>query len=386
MRRFLGWTATVVAVLVLVGLFAGGWYYSDQLLPAPAPDAAVYDVEVVATDADAGTLDLAVDDGDLVRLATLGFETESSLVLLDDATPAAVDGTVRRSGLLLDGDWPTVGALGRAVVAAFPGAPANGLTHDEVVVPGPLGDLPAWRVAGRPDGDLADDGTWAVLVHGRGASRDEVNRSLPILHDLGLPSLVVTVRNDPEAPADPDGWGRFGDTEWEDLHAATSWLAEQAGATRFVLVGYSQGGGIVLSHLRRAPDADAVVAVVGVSPLVSLHDTLVLQAQGRGIPDPVIPPLLLVTKAITDVRSGLDFSRVEHAAAADEFDTPMLLFHGTDDVTVPVGPTRELAERRPDLVTYEEFGDTDHVREWNADRDRFETALRDFLLEHVPAG
>jgi uncharacterized protein len=392
MRRAIAVTAIGLVVVLLLGLVAGGWYYSDQLLPAPPPYEPVLEVEVLASDEPAGTVELATTEGDLVDLATVGLVTPDGLVVLDGPADRGPSSTVRR-GELIDGTWPSAGELVGSAVDTFAGDPERslGLPFTEVAVPSPDGPLPAWRVM--PDdtaGDPADgpaDLPWVVLVHGRGGGLSEGNRTLAVANRLGLPTLTISLRNDPNAPTDPDGFGRYGDAEWEDLQAAIDHLQAEEQAERFVLVGYSQGGSIVLGFLRRSPDAGAMDAAVLVSPLVSLHETLVLQAQQRDIPDPVIPPLLFATRWITTLRADLDFSQVDHLERVDELptDVPLLVTHGDADTTVPIGPTRDLAAALPDQVTYEEYADAEHVREWNRDRERFEADLEALLRTHVLA-
>lgn len=383
MRRVLLWSFIVLLVLATAGLGAGGWYYSDELLPAPVLGEPVYDVEVVATDGSAGTLTLAATEGDLIDLPIVGFQTADGLLALQGETTTTADG-VERTGALLTGTWPDAGDLGRASVATFAGSPEEtlGLTTTTIDIDGELGAMPAWRVV-EPDMDTT--GTWAVLVHGRGAEKDEVNRALTITSELGLPGLAVAVRNDPDAPADPDGYGRFGDVEWRDLDVAIDHLREAEGAESFVLVGYSQGAGLILNYLRRTEDPADVEAAALISPLVSMDATLVQQAQARDIPGPLIRPLLVSAKVVTRLRSGMMFGNLEHARDADELSTPLLVTHGTLDSTVPIEPSRELAAARPDLVIYEEYEGVEHVREWNTDRARFEADLRAFLTTHVPA-
>jgi uncharacterized protein len=377
------WSVVVLLVMATAGLGAGGWYYSDELLPAPVPDEPVYDVEVVATDEAAGTLTLAATEGDLVDLPIVGFQTADGLVALQGATTSTTDG-VERTGARVTGTWPGEGDLGRPSVATFAGPPDEtlGLTTTTVDIDGELGTMPAWRVVA-PGMDTT--GTWAVLVHGRGAEKDEVNRALTITSELGLPGLAIAVRNDPDAPADPDGFGRFGDVEWRDLEVAIDHLRAVEDAESFVLVGYSQGAGIILNYLRRAEDAGDVDAAALISPLVSMDATLVQQAQARDIPGPLIRPLLVAAKVVTRLRSGMVFGNLEHARDADELSTPLLVTHGTLDSTVPIEPSRELAAARPDLVIYEEYEGVEHVREWNADRARFDADLRAFLTGHVSA-
>lgn len=382
MRKALGVTSIVVAVAVLLALGAGGWYYADQLLPAPQPDEPVYDVEVISSDEDAGLVTLAATDGDLVELERSGFWTATATLELGEIL-AADPGTVTRTATLLDGEWPAPGTTGTSSITTFRGDPkeALGLPFTAVDVEGPDGVLPAWLVPGDRQADEDDTGTFAVMVHGRGATREELHRSLRTVNAAGLDALVVSVRNDPGAPADPAGWGRFGDTEWEDLQAAVDFLVEEHGAERLVPVGSSQGGSLVLGWLRRGEHADRAVGAVLTSPLVSMHDTLVLQAQERDIPDAGIPPLLWSTKIVATLRSGMRFHRLEHAApdVADAYQVPMLVTHGTADRTVPFGGSRALADARPDLVQLEVYEGVGHVREWNADPERFDRDLAAFL-------
>lgn len=383
MRRVLAWLVTSLLLLGLIAMGAGGWYYSDQLLPAPPPFEPELTVEVVDSDEAAGSLTLATDEGDLVALDTVGAVSADSTVILEGPADARPDGTAR-TGRLLDGTWPETGSLVGPAIDTFYGDPATtlDLPFEEVDVPSDLGVLPAWRVV--PNG--AETDTWVVIVHGRGGRLSEGNRLLPVLSELELPVLSVSVRNDRNAPADPDGYGYYGDREWEDLQAAIDHLVTTEGAEHIVLAGYSQGGSTALGFLRRSDDAELVEAAVLVSPLVSLNETLVLQARARDIPDPAIPPLLLATRFIAGLRSGLDFEQVDHIDRLDGLpdDVPMLVTHGSADETVPIGPTRELAAARPEQIVYEEYAGAGHVREWNTDRERFEDDLRTFLTEHVP--
>jgi uncharacterized protein len=294
----------------------------------------------------------------------------------------ASDGQVVRHAELLTGDWPSAGDRAAPMVDTFAGDPAEtlGLPYDTVEVHGELGALPAWRVV--PKGaDRA--GPWVVFVHGRGAHKAEGNRILALAEELGLPSLSISIRGDADAAQDPDGYGRYGDTEWEDLQAAVDHLGAIEDAERFVLVGYSQGASIVLTFLRRSPDAHAVDAAVLVSPLVSLEATLELQAAERGIPDPLIAPLLATTRWISAWRADLDFDRLEHVDALDELprDLPMFVTHGDADRSIPVEPTRRFADGLTDQVTYLEYEGAGHVREWNVDREGFEAELIAFLTQ-----
>ncbi len=379
MRRMLTGTLVVVVLLGMLGLGAGGWYYTDELLPAPQPADPDLEVEVVDVDTEAGTVTLAATEGDLVDLGRVGFWTADTTLDLTDIVD--VDGTtVTRTATPLGGDWPAVGDLGGATPVVWRGDPTDafGYAFTEVVIDGPIGPLPAWRVPGADDVDAPED-TWAVLVHGRGAGRDSMHRTLRTVHEAGVDALVVSVRNDPDAAQDPDGWGRYGDAEWEDLQAAVTYLVTEEDARTLVPVGESQGGSLVLSWLRRGDHVDRAAGAVLVSPLVSMRGTLDLQARNRDIPGAVIPPLLWSTRQLANLRAGMDFAQLEHAERAAAYDVPMLVAHGTADSTVPFDDSVTLSEARPDLVSFEVYDDVEHVREWNTDPDRFDADLLAFL-------
>lgn len=373
-------------VAVAAGLGGGGWYYSDELLPVPTPDKPDFGVEVVATDPAASTVTLAATDGDLAELGTVGLLTEDGLLLLDGPAHRD-DATTTRHATLLDGAWPVAGKLAASTVSTYAGDPASalGLPYEEVDVQSELGALPAWSVV--PNG--ADPATWVVIVHSRGAGLDEGNRLLPTLDGLALPSLTVSVRNDQGAPADPDGYGYYGEREWEDVEAAVEHLRRAEDAERILLVGFGHGGSTVLSFLERSAYTELVEAAVLVSPLVSLHETLAWQARESAVPNLLIRPLLTTTRWICSLRAGLDFDAIEHGDHVDELpgDVPLLITHGSEDEVIPVEATRAFAAALGSRAVYQEYDGVGHGREWNADRARFEADLQAFLEDALaPSG
>jgi len=63
----------------------------------------------------------------------------------------------------------------------------------------------------------------------------------------------------------------------------------------------------------------------------------------------------------------------------DELETPVLLFHGDHDRTVPVSISDHFARERRDIVTYVRVPGARHVGSWNVDPTRYDKALREFL-------
>ena len=140
-----------------------------------------------------------------------------------------------------------------------------------VTIPEPLGPAPAWLVPGGRK-------RWAIVVHGMGAPRGLP--LLPVLHNAGLSTIVMSYRNDPGAPPSPDGLTHLGADEWHDLDAAAGY-AVQHGARRLTLVGYSMGGAMVCDFLRRSQRAGLVADVVLDSPVLEWR-RLLSQAADRG--------------------------------------------------------------------------------------------------------
>jgi uncharacterized protein len=272
-----------------------------------------------------------------------------------------------------------------------------GVAVDEVVVPGPIGPLPTWRFtpgvppAGDPSGptsgtgpgtgQVAGPGTWAVLVHGRSGSRAETHRLAGICLDAGLTTLTISYRNDPDAPASPDGRSHLGATEWMDVEAAVTWALAN-GADDVVLVGLSMGGACVTELLRRSVLADRVRAVVLEAPVLEWGPVIRSAAVQRGLPPAVLPLLLPPTLALAGRRTGIDFRSL------GSFDgiapVPVLLVHGDADTTVPVELADALADTAPEVVTYLRVPGAGHLRAWNLARDEVEAAVRGFLAERVP--
>jgi len=375
--------ASVVVLVLLAGLTGGGWYYSDQLLPAEIAGDIVGHVQVVDINGEEITL-LASDStpgwmrDDLLSDHLVGFAHASGY--LHVFGPAVENGdSATRTFEVVSGRVPSTGDRGDLQVSAYPqNAMVLGLDVDRVTASGPLGDLPGWRF--RADGPEAD--RWVVFVHGRGGSRAEPLRAVDIVvRETGRSALVVTYRNSPDAPESPDGYGHFGDSEWEDLQAWLAWLRRAENPRDIALYGFSQGGSVVAACLDRCEDTSRVSALLLDSPLVSMHETLVLQAQDRGIPGPAIGPLLAATKVIAELRGGPDFGNLEHVDRLVQANLPILAFHGTDDATVPFHPTRELADRATDRIRLVSY-DGGHVRGWNIDPDRYASEIRDFLARH----
>ena len=254
-----------------------------------------------------------------------------------------------------------------------------GVHYENVVVDTPLGPAPAWVVP-------AEGGSnqWIIQVHGRGAKRQEGLRAVPPAHEAGWTTLLISYRNDGEAPESEDRRYGLGGTEWADVVSAVHYAREH-GAERIVLMGWSMGGAIALQSILRAPAArERLVGVVLDSPAIDWIDILRFQGEALGLPRGLGDIVSRViggpwSGGLTGLAAPIDVTELDPVARADEFDVPMLLMHSVDDGFVPIDGSRRLAEVRPDLIQFEEFVGARHTKLWNHDPERWTELVRGWL-------
>ncbi|MDC5695740.1 alpha/beta fold hydrolase [Intrasporangium calvum] len=255
-----------------------------------------------------------------------------------------------------------------------------GLPDEDLVVSSDVGALPGWVV--RP-AETSRSGDWAILVHGRGARKEETLRAVPVLRRAGWTCLVAAYRNDRDAPRGPDGRYNLGLSEWRDVEAAIA-AAVARGAQRIVLFGWSMGGAIVLQTLHRSRHADRIVGVCLDSAVIDWDAVLRHHGRLNHLPSPLVRVARSLMgsprgRSLVGLIEPIDLAHTDWVARADELDVPILLIHSTGDTVVPFAPAAALAERRPDIVRFEPWHRARHCREWNYDSQRWELAVSSFV-------
>jgi alpha-beta hydrolase superfamily lysophospholipase len=241
-----------------------------------------------------------------------------------------------------------------------------------------VGPCPAWVFPADGDSDI-----WVVQVHGRGTTRSEALRAVPLFRKLGITTLVVSYRNDGEAPRSREGTYALGATEWRDVDAAIGY-ARRAGARRVIVMGWSMGGAIALQVELSSPHQELLAGLILESPVVDWRVVLDYQGRMLRLPAPVTGLAIGALGAewatpVTRTGRAIPFDTLDAVARAAELQHPILILHSDDDGFVPSDASHELAAARPDLVDLETFSVARHTKLWNYDQERWTRTITDWL-------
>jgi alpha-beta hydrolase superfamily lysophospholipase len=372
----------VLALVVVVGVALGArqvWRVSDDVETAIHVPAEFWkdDVEIVAADRSTVTLKQVPGGPTWLRAGRAwgldwgrGWGQVTKVVEGDDERAT-------RMLRVLGGARPRSGETARFTREGYPRDARRVFPHVRtVVVDGPSGGLPAWFVPGRGD-------TWAILVHGRGAARSEMFRLMSTTVAMGLPSLDIGYRADPE---NGGGTAHLGATEWKDLESAVR-LAHKRGARRVVLLGASMGGSIIATFLERSPLSPRVAAVVLDAPLLDVREAIEHKEADATLPLVGLPaPDVLTTWGLrlAEMRTDQDLDAVDHVADRSWVKVPVLVMHGESDPDVPVGSSQRLARLEPRDVVLHVVPGAGHVESWNQGPARYDAWVRSFLRSFAP--
>jgi len=377
-------TAGAVAGLALLGTAAAlsvATARSFVIWPRRRPD----DIPILRVDSERGLIVLGrTEDSAVPGRYGLWFEQDSGYARIGQVV-AEHGGTVTRALLGVDLGEISGARRGRMSGWFYRHPRELGLPYRGIEVATPLGYAPAWHlpVAVDEGGAPVPNRRWAVVVHGHGVVRAEGLRAVAPFHAEGLDVLLISFRNDGEAPPSPDQRTSLGDREWADVEAAMD-AALGLGAEELVLMGFSLGGATVLQTATRARGRDRVVGLVLDSPVIDWVTTLDAIGADYRMPLLVREGAFLLARVrwgrrLTGLDVPIDWGRMDFVARARELRTPILLMHSDDDGYVPPGPSQALAAARPDIVRFDRWSQARHAKLWNYDPERWEASIRGFL-------
>ncbi|MFX1820964.1 prolyl oligopeptidase family serine peptidase [Pseudarthrobacter sp. CC4] len=263
-----------------------------------------------------------------------------------------------------------------------------GLLFEDVEIQVDGGMAPAWKFAPAPASAGPMSSTWAIHAHGMGGKRAGALRGVPVASRLGITSLVVSFRNDGEAPPSNDSRYSLGQNEWLDVEAAIKYAVDH-GADRLVLFGWSLGGSMALRAANLSAHSDRIIGLVLVAPVLDWAETLTTNGSASGLPEAIARAGLRILgwnagRWVTGLNQAIDLSALDWVTRAGDLKTPTLILHGIDDKSTPVAVSERFAELRPDLVQLVRFDVPGHSLEWNADTEKWESSVTRFL-KSLPA-
>jgi len=83
-------------------------------------------------------------------------------------------------------------------------------------------------------------------------------------------------------------------------------------------------------------------------------------------------------------RIDADWESLDALKHPDDFQLPILLFHGTEDDLVPISTSDDFAAELPHRVTYYRVPRAGHTEAWNVAPALYERRLNAFLARAVP--
>lgn len=361
-RWWLAGAGVVLVIALAVGAAVSWHYSSDVLVPdhSPWPE----DVKVEALSRDEIVLGR---DEDTERPGVYGLDWQGGHAVVGAIVRSDDDTVTRRLRSVRGYLAPEMGVAVDANVYTGDPRQAFGLPFAEVNVPSELGPMPAWSIPGKSD-------TWAILVHGINSTPQVGLRVVPTMRRAGLPTLLITYREDLGAPPSPDGFHHMGLTEWRDLAAAARYALAH-GAKRLILVGYSMGGSLVTQFMQRSPLASRVAGLVLDAPALDWQRILEFNATEMGLPGFLALPVEWAIGARIDA----DWDSLDALDHTDDFRLPILLFHGTEDKVIPFATSKELAAKLPRWVSFHPAPKAGHVEAWNVAPRLYERWLTRFL-------
>jgi pimeloyl-ACP methyl ester carboxylesterase len=337
------------------------------------------DVRIVSVDRNEGTITLgATADTLLPGRYSLWFDVDGGHARIGEIVSVG-GGVVTRTLLLVDFGAIELARTGRISGWYYLHPREFGFPFRDVSITTPLGDAPAWFI---PAADAAST-DWVIQVHGRAVRRAETLRAVPVFREAGFSSLLVSYRNDGDAPRSADGRFALGDSEWEDVDAAIQYAIDK-GATRIVLMGWSMGGATVLQAATRSLFRDVIVGVVLDSPVIDWHETLLYRATEMHLPKQIGEAAVAAIsqpwgQPVTGQKQSVDIKRLDFVNRSGELVLPTLLMHSDDDGFVSSVSSRELATLRPDIVTFVPFSIARHTKLWNYDPQKWTDAIASWL-------
>lgn len=307
-------------------------------------------------------LSFAAHPGQLSMRAAAGGD-----LLLLGAPRGQGGARVRRA--VLRGDSRAVVSAGKGKLSGHLGeTPADfGFAFETVMAD----SHPAWVIPG-----ASPDGIWVIHVHGLGSSRSQCLRGLQAFADAGFTSMVPSYRTSLDAGTEQRR-SHLGVSEYRDIEEARR-HALRDGASGIIFVGWSLGASIVLRTIGQVP-APEILGALLISPALDWPAIITAHLRRVRIPETVGR---LIISAFNNFRlPGEPVIRWKEMPGTHMQNYPVvptMIFHGSDDQSVPVELSRMFVARQSARVRFVEFQGAHHTLEWNSAPELWNQSVHDW--------
>lgn len=244
-----------------------------------------------------------------------------------------------------------------------------GIAAEDTLIQG----LPAWVIPPPPSSSGSTD-VWVIHVHGLGSSRSQCLRGVAAFAALGYTSLLPAYRTSLDLSPAP-GRSHLGASEWKDIEAARRYALDH-GARRILFAGWSLGASIVLRTVEQHP-AESTSGVLLISPALDWPGIIAVQLRRAGCPGFLARWLPHTVNLVRPPGEPvLRWQDMPGTRLDEPSNIPTLIFHGTQDRSVPVELSRAFASRQSRSAELVEFEGAHHTLEWNAAPEMWNAAVQ----------
>lgn len=224
-----------------------------------------------------------------------------------------------------------------------------------------------------------------IVLHGLNSTRNVVQQYGPLFYQMGCDVMSYDF-----APLNNDVPFTYGDDEKDDLAVVVEWFSEYTGLpqSQIGLFGTSVGAATALQYLPQNPDIAWAIAdssYASMSSIISrqMDDIIAEQVDLINRPSGIFLPL---TSLFIEQRIGITVSDVSPERSVAEVDTPILLIHADNDLTVIPDDSQDIFDNaNPDTTRLEiTFWDSEHAQSYVNNKEDYAIIVLDFLAEFAP--
>lgn len=233
-------------------------------------------------------------------------------------------------------------------------------------------ELKGWLV--RPP---QPNGSAAILFHGVTDNRLGMAGTAELLLRAGHTVLM------PDARAHGESGGElatYGLLEADDIHRWVDWLIAAEQPQCVYGWGGSMGAALVLQSLAREQRYCAVIAEAAFADFREIaFDRAGRWVGARWVGHTVLRPAVEFALVYAWWRYGLDLETVSPAEAVARSRVPVLLIHGSRDISIPVKHAHMIRARNPEMVKLWEVRGADHSGAWRVAPEEYARRVAEHL-------